>query len=533
MALQQFLTRLSESARSLPLTLFRRGSQAASYEQVKTEDDYELESSEDERTRPQQRYRAAPGTAPSWLSSRARRILFATLGVFAVMFAAAHYLFPGQGREVQHAGGSDHRLYLLIPSANEPDIGFCRTELTAGILGFPTPKILNRLTAGRSEEESERDKIRITNDQLNDMGEDRDEDVVILLDAAHHWFQLRPEVLMKRYYNIISKADARVKEQTGDAKPPTHQIVFATQNHCSGHTLDELACFAPPDNPVDKTSTQRYLNAGLAVGPVKDMRRLFNRVNGRAIARLGDDMTQQTLLAQIFGEQEFRREFVRQGSWSSRSKKMESVLKALGYSKPSITEAKPGRQLLEHPEKAEYESGITIDYGNELGLAVSRRADLDSIDWVRHNSSSRKNASTLPKDIMRSRPPFWTTTSAQELPIEKSWSDVPLLTSKRSGGVPAIINVAVEQQSNSRAGLDWRTLWLHSHAKTLWEAQNEISRLPLMSVVEGITEHTFWNQELRMDRDGANWLDGGWKPFSDHCSWGKHGELILKPAEKS
>lgn len=493
----------------------------ASYTEVKTEEDYELDANQgDAPSYPRRRY--PRGTSQPLLQQSGRRILLVTLGVLALLVVLANYCFPGQKGPVHVAYRKDHKLYLLIPSSRDPDIGFCRTELTAAVLGYPTPQMLDREVSGRSEVNSAIDQIRLTSEHLNGMGRDRDNDLVILLGSPHHWFQLRPEVLMKRYYEIIQRADEKLKKQTGEDKPPTHRIVFAAQNHCSGHTLDELACFAPPKSPMGKASTLRFLDSSLAIGTVRDLRRLFSRVNGKAIARRGEEMTQQTILAEIFGEQAFRRKYVQQGSWSSKKRKMESALRALGYSKSSITEAIPGRQLLENPEKAEYEMGITLDYGNELGLSVTRRADLESVDWLRYSQSP----STLPAEIKRSRPPFWTTTSSYDLPLDNTWSDIPLLTSKRTDGVPAIIHVAADQQADSKAGLDWRTLWLHSHAKQLWEAQNDVSRVPLMSVVEGKTEHIFWNQELRMDRDGANWLEGGWKSWSDHCGWSARGEVV-------
>lgn len=529
MASRQTFTRAVTPSWEMPDIFKRQTAHDASYPQVKTEEDYNLDRSDDETLfRAPQTFRREQ--LKQFFAQSGRRILFGALGLLALLILAANITLPRHGKVLLSLDRADHKLYLFVPSSNEPDLGYCRTELTAGILGYPTPYILPQDANSR---EQERDKVRNMNDHLNSLGEDHDGDLVIMLESPHAWFQLRPEVLVKRYYEIIERADKRMeKRMTGDAEPPTQRIVFAAQNHCSGHTLDELPCFAPPDNPVDKSSTLRYINAGLAIGPVKDMRRLFNRLNGKAVARNGQKISQQGLLAEVFGEQEFRREFVRQGALSNNRKKLESVLKALGYSKPAITDTVPGRQLIDNPEKSDYEMSIGLDYANELGFSITRQADFASVDWIRHDSSSKKKLSYLPPDIKYSMPPFWTATSSSGLPINQTWSDIQLLTSKRTGSVPAIINVEADQQSNKKGGLDWRTLWLHDYLHQLWDAQNEVSRLPLISVVEGTTEHVFWNQELRMDRNGAQWRGDGWKWWTDHCGWGDADEVVRLPSKR-
>lgn len=523
-ALTEAATRFSNTA---GLSL-RRNTPATAYQQVKTEEDYELNGNGNGPLLSGRRSKQGRG-AHSVFALCNRRLVLTVLGLLGFLILIAHILPTSRRGDTQTASQAHHKLYLVIPAFNDPDLGFCRTELTAAILGYPTPHVLNHEASGRSKSEQERDKIRLINDHLNGLANDdkRASDLVILLDGASSWFQLRPEVLVKRYYDIIEQAERRLKRKTGKDEPPAPRIVFSAQDHCSTNAPDRIACFAPPESPLGPESTLRFLDGGLAIGPVPDMHRLFNKINGKVISRMDEETSQQALLAEIFGEQEFHREFLRQGSWWSSKSKLRSVLQKLGYSKASsITDAVPGRQVLENPESTGHEMGMELDYENLLGLLVSRNTEKGSVDWIQHSLNDQQVSSTLPDDIESSMPPFWTTTSSS-LPLEKSWADVPLLTSKRTGGIPAIINVANKQRGSNTAGLDWRTLWLHAHARELFEKQNEIPRLPLMSVLDGKgTQHTFWNQDLRVERNGANWQGGGWTLWSKHCGWGDSGEVI-------
>lgn len=500
--------------------------QNSSYEQVKTEEDNRPHPRNDRQSEFQRRH-SLFGAVQPLLARCSRRLVLFAVGLVALLVLLANLLLSTQAVSKSISNHADHRLYLLIPSTNEPDIGFCRTVLSAGILGYPTPYILNREDRPRDAAGKEREKIRTTNDHLNDMAAaGRDDDLVVLLDRPESWFQLRAEVLVKRYYRLVEQANRRLSKGFGKEGPPVQRIIFGAQNHCSGHALDELACFAPPDNPSDATSALKFLNAGVAIGPVRDLRRLFNRLNGKSVLRMGEEISQQSLLAEIFGEQEFQREYVRQSSWSSGKRTVQWMLKTMGFSRSSSIHI-PGRKLLENPEKSDYEMGMGLDYGNELGLSVSRHAEQDSVHWVRHSAEPAWTGS-FPSDVKNSMPPFWTTTEAN-LPNDVMWADVPLLTSKRTGGIPAVVNAGGEGGATTGNSLDWRSIWLHSHASRLWEAQQEIPRLPVMSVGDGSgTEHTFWDQELRRDRDGANWIDGGWKPWTDHCGFDETGEVVLR-----
>lgn len=452
--------------------------------------------------------------------------LLGFLILFANSFPTTHQ------RQAPGSSQADQKLYLVVPAYNYADLGFCRTELTAGILGYPTPHVLNHEASGRSQSEREGDRIRMIDSHLNGLANDkkRTNDLVILLGHASSWFQLRPEVLMKRYYHIIEQAERRLKKKGGKDAPPAPRIVFTAQDHCSSHSQDEIACYAPPESPVDPESPLRFLDGGLAIGPVREMRKLSNRLNGKAIARYGEEFTRQSLLAELFGDQEFHREFVRQGSgwWSSR-RKLESVLQKLGYPRSSsITDAVPGRQVLKDPESTGHEMGMVLDYENLLGMSVSRDTDQSTIEWIRHSANKEAAVhASLDENIEDSMPPFWTTTSSPSLPLNKTWADIPLLTSTRTGGVPAVINIATKQRTSNNIGLDWRRFWLHDHAKELFEKQNEIPRLPLMSLTDGKgVHHTFWNQDLRVERNGANWQDGGWMLWSKHCGFSDSGEVI-------
>lgn len=49
------------------------------------------------------------------------------------------------------------------------------------------------------------------------------DDLILILDGYDIWLQLRPEVLLKRYFKVIEATDARSQELYG--KPARHTIL--------------------------------------------------------------------------------------------------------------------------------------------------------------------------------------------------------------------------------------------------------------------------------------------------------------------
>ena len=502
--------------------------QRNSYAPVKA-DDYQ----HDEPDPLPRRKQTLLGTARELFAQTSRRLLLSVAGLLFLLILAGTFLPSSRSKPIVIQAQKHNKLFLFIPVFGA-DTARCRTELTAAVLGYPTPRLAgleDKFNEPGMHAERQHEKIRNIHNYLVSMGDDRDTDIMILLDGPHSWFQLRAEVLLTRYYQIIERASDRLQKSMGSAaaqnRTRTPKVVFSAQNHCSGHTLDEIACFAAPNNPIDSTSNFRYPSAGMAVGPIKELRDIFTRMNEKA-EKEKDDVQAHTLLGEIFGEQEFHREVVRQGEMSSTKKKLASVVKALGYGK-SVTDDVPGRELLENSGDVKYEMGIALDYGNELGLSVDHTTR--NTEWVQHNSTAQEGyrSTPLPREIQYSMPPYWTMTQTK-MPAHKGWKDVLLLADKRTSSIPAVINFEWDTKETPylQSLEGWSKFWMHGHTRKLFEMQAEIPRLPLTTVVDGnATEHTFWNQEIRLERQGGIKLDGGWDSWNDHCEWAQ-GEIIAK-----
>ena len=496
------------------------GRQHGSYERVKSE-----EISTDSHV-----VKTHSLTATLWrfLQQCSRRFLLSIATVVSLAFLLGTLLSTSRHSQVSTQSVQDHLLFLMVPSSHA-DSELCKTVLTAAVLGYPTPYLINwDLEYDRAEKnpDRQREKVRMTSDYLSRLGRDHDEDIVILLDGPDTWFQLRPETLLSRYYAINERANRRLRRSLGPRAMAENNIsqsvVFSVQNHCSGHTLDQVACYAVPEPPLsgDVDRNLRYLNVGTTIGPVKDLREIFRRVSGKAGNIKSSGVVEaQTILEEIYGEQEFQREIVRQRYWSVTKRIWSGLVRKLGYGQ-TITDPTPGRQLMGSRANERYEFGIGIDYGSNLGLSLDHQ-EADA-EFIQHSSASRSAgfSTPLPRDIATSMPPFWTT-SGQELPSGKLWEDVQLLSDKRTKSIPALINFKWGTEDVSplqRSG--WKKLWMHSHVRQLFEAQQEVPRLPIASAVDGnATDHIFWNRELRMDRDGANTVGGVWVPWNDICDW--------------
>ncbi|KEQ97539.1 hypothetical protein AUEXF2481DRAFT_38056 [Aureobasidium subglaciale EXF-2481] len=64
----------------------------------------------------------------------------------------------------------------------------------------------------------------------------RDSDLVSMNDGYDIWFQLRPQNILDRYFDINRRADERIEEELRCEVVPKHdirqQIVFPCQKRC-------------------------------------------------------------------------------------------------------------------------------------------------------------------------------------------------------------------------------------------------------------------------------------------------------------
>ena len=451
-------------------------------------------------------------------------------------------------------------LHLLIP-ADHSDVNLCKTMLSAGVTGFPTPTLINwgatfdnkDLVAGGSHIA----KISGVLEYLHTLGPERDDDLVLLVDGYDIWFQLRPATLIARFHAINKAANARIEKEMGSKafrqNGIEQNIIFSAQKRCWPWKPEDPACYAVPESslPGDvygpQTDTdvgfdknpyvkfrQRYLNSGDAMGRVGALKALFTRAMAKAEKdkNFGSD---QKIFSEIFGDQEFQREVMRLRSRSFFTRVSEFLT-----GRKSIVDDDGTRNLREHKPGRQDEFGVGLDYASLLGHPTVF-AEEDAA-WITHadglaiaRASSDANivdppirVSTLAADISSSQPPFRpavlpppppsSNSSTPPLPSEKEWPDIPLYTNLWTAVVPALIHHNAHRDGLKKLRWTWwNRTWFFDHARTLYRANaaGPVGPVAVVRDEESGVEQGWWSPIA--DKGGAKTDKGEWVAWEEVC----------------
>ncbi|USW58777.1 hypothetical protein Slin15195_G120960 [Septoria linicola] len=458
--------------------------------------------------------------------------------------------------------------HLVIP-ASKADVNLCKVMVSAGILGYPDPVIVNwgenfddkKYVEGGSHLA----KVTGIAKHFNRFNDTSDDDIVLMVDGYDIWLQLKPQTLIDRYFSINKRADERIAREIGDAarEHNIHQeIIFGCQKRCWPWTEKDPPCYAVPfsDLPEDvygpETDTDigfkenpyvkfrpRFINSGVAIGTVKAMRKMFNQAlelltNDPREGNMGSD---QYIFSHILGDQEVWREALRQDSRNN-LQKMKEKLKG-GYEPlhpfvPSHIE-EVRKKAANRPDK-NWEFGIGLDYRMEIGLnTVFSEDDTAWLHWANRTelqlAEQRENISashphgvaskTLAKDIADTVPPFWTFNHDPKFPRWKKWTEVPLFTNIWSGIVPAVIHHnAHRDERKALRETWWNETWYANYTRSLYDAHIWEPIVPV--AYSGYSQET-----LREYWPAERWRGGGrngphidspeqwrrWVRFDDIC----------------
>lgn len=145
---------------------------------------------------------------------------------------------------------------LFLLPATHKDKHLCKTLLTATVLGYPTPDILawgEQVTKVQGTflfgDGIHLAKISKTLEYLEHVAPQRDNDLVLMIDAYDVWFQFGPHVLLERYHRINTDANARLKRRLGHSyEQATKQIIiFGAGKRCALNDLSSTGCYPLPD----------------------------------------------------------------------------------------------------------------------------------------------------------------------------------------------------------------------------------------------------------------------------------------------
>lgn len=355
----------------------------------------------------------------------------------------APLLAPPLNQTVLGLQKTNPAFHLIIP-ASESNPELCKTLLSSFILGYPSATLINHGKVFEGEgwdKGSHAGKIRGVHDFLNSK-EIKDDDLVLIVDGYDVWFQLPPEIMIRRYHAMVLEANERLRRRHGVAtagrlgdgtidmvQKYNQSVIFGADKICWPNPAEDPACTAVPYSTLPKdvygpltdkdpdayNNRPRYLNSGTVIGPAADVRAIYkyavHKVEQKARGTIGD----QFVFAEIFGEQEFQRETIRRSSQSTGGRFYDWLSNTLGTSESPLSANITINNMTAIPGQR-YEYSIGLDYESRLFQTMTHSAsDLDFITYDSSASLSSIQAAHpalhnlpffLPSDIQKLRPPF-------------------------------------------------------------------------------------------------------------------------------
>ena len=437
----------------------------------------------------------------------------------SLLISFQHGYTSGSSIPPYHSSSSSDkipRIHLLVPD-NKPDANLCKNILTARINRYPTPHILNwgaEFEGEASAFGTHVAKLTVVNKYLSSLPESADSDLVLLVDAFDIWFQLPLRVLLSRYHAINRRANARILKQVGSKRMKEEgvrqSIVVSTQKRCWPGDTAEPWCYAVPQSPLprdlygedtDRDITvwdddtfkfarfrPRFVNSGIVMGKVGDMKKLYTRLNELWHTEMEGEVHDQAILARIFGSQEYQRRIWQDElNWEKEQQRSSWLPKVMskdgeksGLRNSSYGDNHPTRRRPDLEEGKTYQFAMGLDYWSEIGVPTVF-SDFD-YEWIRWNDTSALHLAwedhnvtnplrdSLDDDIIDAAPPFVSLDDAVNTESEGGggWASQSLFSNLWTGVTPAIVH-----HNAHRNGLKanrekmWPSLWLQPHAREL------------------------------------------------------------------
>lgn len=449
--------------------------------------------------------------------------------------------------------------HVLIPASETNDM-LCKTLLSAFVLNYPPPTLINFgkvFTGDGWDQGTHAGKIKGVYDFLRKDKKVHDDDLVLVIDGYDVWFQLPPEVMVKRYHKLIQDTNQRLRKQYGiisEEKPwkggqekkvqrYVQTVVFGADKLCWPNQPDDPACASVPEStlprnayglntdrdPEGYTNRPRYLNSGTIIGRVNDVRAIYERALEKVDEGLGA-IGDQFVFAEILGEQEYQRQL-------SMSNMGRPWYYPLFNTNPFYQMRSPSAKAVKHmtlPGNRRYDFSIGLDYRSSLFQTMTHSSDdIAFITYANVSSSTlprshpQVSSLSLPLDINTSRPPFPTNdtptafATGKLLPLspdldslpppdQNTWPQQPLATNLHSLTVPSLLHI-----NGDKSLLDswWPSLWYQPHARALLRAYMRTPQPFLWETVDG--EEKTWDR--RGGRGGAWKTDGWWMEWGEVC----------------
>lgn len=494
--------------------------------------------------------------------ARSLQLILSSLSVLLFFFIFFHpasrtILHPFRGPQQKTLG-----LHFLVPTTST-NVDVCQLIFSASALGYPAPSLLGWEGRGKfNGTENHLFKLSETLFYLNTLRKDRDDDLVLLLDAFDVWIQLPPELLIQRYYKAIEKDNRRLHREgildktAEDGDVIRNRILFGADKFCWPPS-DDRPCDSGPSSPLpdhifgphpesEETKIRpRYLNSGTIIGPVRDVRNLFRASLDAVDARWDDDYMHKTsdqhYLDMLWEEQEAARMRVRNGT-SQKLEEGEPPLEfhiALDYESDAF-------QV--NNFYSPYVTWMTYNRSAALNATTEKHARRSHTKTVSHSyHPGRLDRLKLADDIISLPGPYSAATQNNDmgLPTTSTWRDVMLGTNTATGEVFPVYHITGDKLLR---GEWWPRFWFHPHGEALLHA----ARAAWLTRLEAGQEHVLGHiggvkyvaaesssgdvfQGMKA-RDKDNMKGGAWNDLGEYMRWdelcGEEERLIFVDAYK-
>ncbi|PQE03293.1 Legume-like lectin family protein [Rutstroemia sp. NJR-2017a BBW] len=481
-------------------------------------------------------------------------------------FAPYHVVDDGRwDDEISHSNDSTPsvkpKFHLLIPAKTQT-VNLCKTLLSAAILNYPPPTLIEFELEHDNEKQDEHQgqSIQQILDFLN--GKEAQDDDLILVVEDDSWLQLPAEVTISRFFHgMRDSSDSLLKQygrlDLGDDEIPmllrpqkyTHKVLFGAQKECP-NAPDDPACYSVPQSPLPsdiygfetdkhpegKYNRPRYMSSKMVMGQVTDMRPIYERA-----AQLLKDhpgiTNSQDIFSQILGEQEYQRT-IYQESQLPKSKWNSWLTSKLGQS-TNMPAVKPKNMTTILGRN--YEFGIGLDYYSSIFQVMNNSAD--DVRFVKfstpsliispskHAASTFKDLLHLPPDLNFSASPFALHTVSTKIPDppfneidallpdpnNTSWNDVNLATNVIVPGssVPATLNFHGDQSTMDLLDEWWPKIWFQEHGRALLRQYMRSPDGPIAAEAAADGGDRWW--DLRGGKGGVWTGRGEWLEWREVC----------------
>lgn len=223
------------------------------------------------------------------------------------------------------------QLHYVIPATSPNDL-FCAVVASALVNRYPVPYVIGWKGEGEFDAKAAHvAKLRTIKRYLDTLphgGED--DDLIIIGDGHDVMAQLPVEVMIERYFQLVSEADARLADRFGISVEEAHTrglrqtLFWGADKMCWPPLYEEAQCSSIPASNLahnalgPKTGNgdlayadARFFNSGSVIGPIGDLRDFINAGIDEMEATFDPKFeyhnSDQVYLARLFGRQELSR----------------------------------------------------------------------------------------------------------------------------------------------------------------------------------------------------------------------------------